>query len=234
MSARGFHSNDARGTTIRVDPTDGVTPAQRVNPLVDAFGADVGLRTAVLPAVQLSLSLWTLELDSELVFVGDAGLTEPSRASTRRGIEISAIWNPLPWLIVDGDFAWSRSRFESGDPAGDRIPGAVEGVASLGLAIDHPSGWYGGTRFRHFGKAPLIEDGSVESRPTTLINLEIGRRLTRYLQLSTAVFNVLDSEDNDITYFYESQLPGESDPVADIHFHPVEPRTFRMTLTASF
>lgn len=30
------------------------------------------------------------------------------------------------------------------------------------------------------------------------------------------------------------QLPGEEAPVEDIHFHPVEPRTVRLTLTASF
>ena len=92
---KGFHSNDARGTTIRVDPTDGVTPVDRVDPLVDALGADVGVRTAVLPNLQLTASLWTLKLDSELLFVGDAGITEASRESERRGIEAGAIWNPL-------------------------------------------------------------------------------------------------------------------------------------------
>ena len=39
---------------------------------------------------------------------------------------------------------------------------------------------------------------------------------------------------NDITYFYESRLPGESQPVADRHFHPVEPRTLRITLETRF
>ena len=231
---KGFHSNDARGATIRVDPTDGVTPVERVSPLVEALGADIGMRTALLPNVQVSLSLWTLELDSELLFVGDAGLTEPSRASTRRGVEVGAIWNPLSWLIVDADLAWSRSRFDERDPAGDRIPGAVENVASLGVAVDHPAGWFGGARLRHFGEAPLIEDARVSSQPTTLVNIEAGYRFTERLQLSAAVFNVFDSNDNDITYFYESQLPGESAPVEDIHFHPVEPRTVRVTLTSSF
>lgn len=231
---KGFHSNDARGTTIRVDPSDGVTPADRVDPLVDALGADVGVRTAILPNMQLSVSLWTLGLDSELLFVGDAGVTEPSRESKRRGIEVGAIWNPLSWLIVDADLAWSRSRFSGDDPAGNRIPGAVENVASIGVGIDHPSGWFGGARFRHFGKAPLSEDGSVESAPTTLVNLEAGYRITDTLQLSAAVFNVFDSDDNDITYFYGSQLPGEAAPVEDIHFHPVEPRTVRFTVTATF
>ena len=231
---KGFHSNDARGTTIRVDPTDGVTPVDRVDPLVDALGADIGVRTAVLPNLQLTASLWTLKLDSELLFVGDAGITEPSRESERRGIEAGAIWNPVSWLILDADLAWSRSRFTQSDPAGDRIPGAVENVASVGVAIDHPSGWFGGARLRHFGKAPLIEDSSVESDPTTLVNLEAGYRITDNIQLSAAVFNVFDSRDNDITYFYESQLPGEAEPVTDIHFHPVEPRTFRLTLRATF
>jgi outer membrane receptor protein involved in Fe transport len=230
----GFHSNDARGTTIRVDPTDGVTPVDRVDPLVDALGADVGMRTAVLPNLQLTASLWTLKLDSELLFVGDAGITEASRESERRGVEAGAIWNPVSWLILDADLAWSRSRFTQSDPAGDRIPGAVENVASVGLAIDHPSGWFGGARLRHFGKAPLIEDNSVESDPTTLVNIEAGYHITKSIQLSAALYNVFDSRDNDITYFYESQLPGEAAPVNDIHFHPVEPRTFRLTLRASF
>lgn len=231
---KGFHSNDARGTTIRVDPTDGVTPADRVDPLVDALGADLGVRTALIPNMQLSLSLWTLNLDSELLFVGDAGTTEASRESERRGVELAAIWNPLSWLIVDADFAWSRSRFSDDDPAGNRIPGAVEGVASLGLAIDHPTGWFGGARFRHFGAAPLIEDNSVRSDSTTLVNIEAGYKIGKNWKVSAALYNVFDSEDNDITYFYESQLANETEPVEDIHFHPVEPRTLRVTLSTTF
>jgi outer membrane receptor protein involved in Fe transport len=231
---RGFHSNDARGTTITVDPNDGVTPVDRVDPLVGAQGIDAGVRTAILPNTQISLSLWQLDLDSELLFIGDAGITEPSRASRRRGVELGAIWNPISWLIVDADLAWSHARFRGDDPAGDFIPGAVENVASLGVAVNHPSGWFGGARVRHFGKAPLIEDASVESGPTTLVNLEAGYHLTDNIRISAAVFNIFDAEDNDITYYYESQLPGEPAPVEDIHFHPVEPRTVRVTVSASF
>lgn len=231
---QGFHSNDARGTTIRVDPADGVTPAERVNPLVKAIGTDVGLRTAIVPNTQFSVALWSLKLDSELLFLGDAGTTEASRQSERRGVEVAALWNPIQWLIVDADLAWSRARFTDEDDAGDRIPGAVESVASLGVAIDHPSGWFGGARFRHFGKAPLIEDSSVRSEPTTLVNVEAGYRFAKRYKISAAVYNVFDSKDSDITYFYESQLANESEPVEDIHFHPVEPRTVRLTLSATF
>jgi outer membrane receptor protein involved in Fe transport len=192
------------------------------------------VRTALVRNTQVSLSLWSLKLDSELLFIGDAGTTEASRASERRGIEAAVIWNPASWLILDADLAWSRSRFSDFDPAGDRIPGAVRNVASIGVAIDHPSGWFGGARFRHFGEAALIEDDSVRSRPTTLVNLEAGYRFAKRYKLSAALYNVFDSRDNDITYFYESQLAGESEPVTDIHFHPVEPRTVRVTLSGTF
>jgi outer membrane receptor protein involved in Fe transport len=231
---KGFHSNDARGTTITVDPSDRVTTVDRVDPLVDAQGADLGIRTAIIPNLQLSASVWLLDLDSELLFVGDAGTTEASRASERRGIELAAIWNPRSWLIVDADLAWSKARFTKADPAGDRIPGAVENVASLGLALDHPSGWFGGLRFRHFGAAPLIENNSVRSDPTTLVNLEAGYRVGKNWRISAALYNAFDSKDNDITYYYESQLANETESVEDIHFHPVEPRTLRMTLQTSF
>lgn len=233
-AGKGFHSNDARGTTITVDPADGVTPADKVDPLVEATGLDIGARTAIVPDMQISLSLWSLKLDSELLFIGDAGTTEASRPSERSGIEASVIWNPLSWLILDADLAWSRARFDDFDPAGNRIPGAVENVASIGVAVDHPAGWFGGARFRHFGEAALIESNRVRSEPTTLVNLEAGYRFWKRYKVSAAVYNVFDSDDNDITYFYASQLADETEPVEDIHFHPVEPRTVRVTLSSRF
>jgi outer membrane receptor protein involved in Fe transport len=233
-AGRGFHENDARGTTITVDPADGVTTVDRVRPMVRASGAEIGIRTAIVPHMQFALTAWRLDLDSELIYVGDAGTTEPSRATKRRGVEFAAYFSPLPWLTLDADLAWSRARFSDFDPAGDRIPGAVERVASLGAAVQHPGGWFGGARFRHFGAAPLIENDSVRSDPTTVVNLEVGRHFGKRFTLALAAYNVLDSEDNDITYFYESKLPSELQPVEDRHFHPVEPRTIRLTVETRF
>ena len=229
-AGRGFHENDARGTTITVDPTDGVTAVDRVNPMVRAEGAEVGVRTALIPYTQLALTAWTLDLDSELLYVGDAGATEANRASERHGVELGVYVTPRPWLTLDADLAWSHGRFGEFDAAGDRIPGAVESVASLGVAVQHPSGWFGGARFRHFGAAPLLEDNSVRSDPTTVVNMEVGRHFGKRFAVSLAAYNLFDSQDNDITYFYESQLPGEAAPVEDRHFHPVEPRTLRLTV----
>jgi len=227
----GFHSNDARGTTITVDPNDGVTPVAKVSPLVRAVGEEVGLRTALVPNVQLAASLWTLKLDSELVFSGDGGTTEPSRASQRDGIEIGAYYAPIDWVIVDTDLAWTHARYTDHSPVGDHIPNAVESVASVGVSFNRTERWFGGARLRYFGPAPLIEDNSARSHSTTLVNVEAGYRFTPKFSIVATIFNLFDAQANDITYYYESQLKNEPAPVGDIHFHPAEPRTLRIAAT---
>lgn len=137
---------------------------------------------------------------------------------------------PFDWLTVDADFAGSHARFTERDPAGDRIPNAVGRVVSVGVAVDHPRGWFGGARLRYLGAAPLIEDGSVRARPTRIVNAEIGFRFANGISAALAGLNLFDSADNDITCFYESRLANETVPVADLHFHPVERRQLRATL----
>ncbi|HEX2223722.1 MAG TPA: TonB-dependent receptor [Thermoanaerobaculia bacterium] len=229
----GFHSNDARGATITVDPRTG-EPLQRVDPLVRAKSADFGVRTEVVPELQLAATVFSLELDSELVFIGDAGGTEASRPSRRTGIEIQSFYRPLPWLTFDADLALSRGRFTDDDPAGDRIPGAIERALAAGVSVEDLGNLFGSLRLRHFGPRPLIEDDSVRSDSSILVNARLGYELASGLRLAAEVFNLFDEEANDIEYFYESRLPGEADPVEDVHFHPAEPRAFRLVAEWSF
>jgi hypothetical protein len=237
-AGRGFHSNDVRGATIAVDPADPACTVAGgclapVTPLVDAEGYEVGFRTAALPRMQLSLALWRLDLDSELLFVGDGGATEPTRPSRREGVEIGLYARPFEGVILDADYAWAKPRFTDSDPAGDRIPGAIEQAASLGVTAELSSGWFAGARLRYLGPAALVEDDSVRSGSTTLLNLQAGYRWSRF-RVTAALYNALDEKANDITYYYESRLPGEAEPVEDIHFHPVEPRSLRVTIEARF
>jgi TonB dependent receptor-like, beta-barrel len=230
----GFHSNDARVATITVDPSTGAA-AERVTPLVRARGAEVGLRTVAVPHLQTTVAAWTLDLDSELVFVGDAGTTEPGRPSRRSGLELSNYYSPQPWLILDGDLSVSRSRFRDGDPAGPRIPGAVQTVISAGATVDSVRNVFGSLRLRYFGSRPLVEDDSVRSKATSLLNAEIGYRLSRSLRVAVEVFNVLGARHSDVDYFYTSRLPGEPPAgIADVHFHPTLPRTARLTFFLGF
>jgi len=231
---RGFHSNDARGTTLSVDPNDGVTPVSKVTPLVRATGAEAGVRTTLAPELELAAALWTLRLDSELVLDNDASAIVPQGATRRYGLELSAGWHPQPWVRVDVDLAWTHARFSDFDPAGQYLPNAPQAVAALGVAINPPSGWFGGAHLRYFGATPLTQDDTVRSRPSLQLNGEVGYRFGSALSGTVSVFNLLDRRDDDIEYYYPSQLRGEPAPVSDLHFHPMEPRSVRASLSYRF
>jgi hypothetical protein len=232
---RSFHSNDARGATISTDPVTG-DPAPRVDALVSSEGAEIGSRSAWLPGLQSTLAFWWLELDSELLFIGDAGNTEATRPSRRYGVEVANHWSLLEWLTLDADVTFTRAEFSDSDPAGDDIPGAIETTVVGGAAVDFDNGLFGSLRLRHFGERPLVESGAVKSDPTTLVNLQAGWEWADFpwgdVTFTFDVLNLFDSSDDDITYLYTSRLPGEpAQGTEDKHVHPVEPRTFRGYVT---
>jgi outer membrane receptor protein involved in Fe transport len=230
---RGFHSNDARGATTRVnpDPRDpGFGAAvEPVTPLARTVGGELGLRAEPLPGWRTTLALWRLDIASELLFIGDAGTTEASRPSERTGVEWTNFWQPAKGWAVDADFAWSKARFTDDDPAGNFIPGSIERTASVGLGYHGWADRYAELRLRYFGPRALVEDDAVRSPASTLVNLRLGWRPQPRVLLVLDVLNLLDAEVSDIDYFYASQLRGEPTPVADIHTHPAIPRTARLT-----
>lgn len=205
---RGFHSNDGRGATMSVDPRTG-DPADAVDPLVPVRAAEIGIRTAALSRIQLTAGVWALDVDSELLFVGDAGTTEASRPARRRGMELEARLALTPRIAVDADLAWSRARFSDANEEGNHVPGAVEGVASVALRFDTIAGTSGSLRYRYFGPRPLVEDNSVRSRASSLFNLRLAREVTSGTRLIVDVLNLLDSEASDVDYYYTSRLRNE-------------------------
>lgn len=227
-AGRGFHSNDARGTTIRTDPKTG-DPVDRVPGLVASTGFELGARTEALPGLQSSLALWTLKFDSELVYVGDAGATEASSGSKRHGVEFNNRWSPVPWFLLDADFAWTHARFDNGD----RIPNAVDRVASVAVTLRELGPWSASLQGRYLGPGALVEDNSQRSRSSFTTNLRVSRKLGSHSELTLDVFNLTDRQVDDIQYFYESQPRGL--PAAEgRHVHPAEPRTLRLTLRTAF
>jgi outer membrane receptor protein involved in Fe transport len=226
-----FHSNDVRGAAIRNDPITG-DPVDPAPVLVKARGAEVGARVEV-PRLSASLVGYYLSLASELVFVGDGGGTEPNDATRRYGAEATLFWRPTDWLTVDGAAALTRARFHKVDPGEASIPNSVSAVLAGGIAVDAGHGLSGSVRVRHFGSAPLIEDDSVRSKPTTLVNLG-AYFTTSTIKAGIDVLNLFNAKDADISYFYASRLPGEpAGGIADRHIHPVEPRQVRLSLRYS-
>ena len=230
----GFHSNDARGAVQTRDPKTG-EPVVPVDPIVRAKGAEVGVRTVAAGRFHSALALWGLDIASELVFVGDAGTTEPSRPSRRLGVEWSNVYVPVAWLTLDADLAYSRARFRDVDPVSERIPGAVEGVGSAGITAEGSGPLSGSLRLRHFGPRPLVEDNSVRSKASTTLNARVAYRIARRYGIALGAFNLTNAKASDIDYFYTSRLLGEpAAGVDDLHTHPLEPLTVRVSLTASF
>ena len=229
----GFHSNDARGTTITIEPKTG-NPADKVPPLVRSKGFELGMRTEAIAGLQSSLSFYQLDFDSELTFAGDAGTTQAGRPSRRTGFEFSNYYKPTRWLTVDADLAFARARFRDFDPVGDRIPGAVEGVASLALSVDNLGPWFGALQLRYFGPRPLIEDNSARSKSTATLNGRVGYKISPQVKVELEGFNLTNRRDSAIDYYYASQLKGETAPVTDVHFHPIESRSLRVSMVVNF
>jgi len=229
---QGFHSNDARGTVATIDPKTLASLGQSPG-LVRSRGMEIGLRLDAIPKMQTALSLYRLDFDSELSYVGDEGSTEAGSPSRRYGIEFSNYYKPVKWLSIDFDAAFARARSRDVEPGEDRIPGAVEGVGQLAITasqLGKNGAWEGALRLRYFGPRPLIEDNSVRSHASTTLNGRIGYRIARDLRLELEGFNLANKKVSSIDYYYASQLRGESEPREDIHFHPLESRSFRLTL----
>jgi hypothetical protein len=190
------------------------------------------VRTSALPGLRSTLAIWTVELDSELLFVGDAGTTEASDGSRRVGVTLANFYRAESGLTADLDVSFTRARTLGVPEDQARIPGALENVIAAGIGyVPEGDGPLGALRLRRFGSYPLVEDDSERARASSLLNLNLGYRLGG-ARLDAAVLNLLDEEHSDIQYFYTSRLAGEpAGGVDDLHFHPAEPRQLRVSLS---
>ncbi|MDB6045045.1 MAG: tonB dependent receptor family protein [Gammaproteobacteria bacterium] len=242
--AEGYHSNDARGVT-----RSGASPnASPVTPLTRAVSAEIGLSREPLPRWNTTLDVFLLKLKSELTFSGDAGVTSPSGATTRTGVEWGNTFRINEWLSADLNAAFSRARFdENVDPddlgcgnaaanhpcpqqigiTGRYIANSPTNVIDAGITAQHPSGWFGTLKARHFGESPLVEDNSAKSPAYTTFDLQFGYQRPGKWSFAVDVFNLFDVKWNDIEYYYVSRLQNEASPRPDYVVHPGVPRTVR-------
>lgn len=231
-AGQGFHSNDARGTVARIDPNSGER-VEAVDPSVRTLGYEVGLRWRPTVNFNSSVALWSLEQDSELLFVGDAGNTEASRPSKRQGIEIAAYYNVSEQLSFDAEYAYTDAKFDD-HIAQDAIPGALESIVQLGMTNRFANDWYSTVRVRYMGERPLVEDDSVRSDTSTVVNVLVGKQWQQWT-FNVQLLNLFDSNDHDIDYYYASRLANEpAEGIEDLHYHVMEPRTARIEASYSF
>lgn len=240
----GYHSNDARGITRNGQD---VLAQTQVSPLTKATSAEIGVATKIIPNLETRLDIFLLKLKSELVFSGDAGVTSPSGATTRTGLEWGNTYHINNWLSAELNTAFTRGRFDKdanpddlgcGDatpaipcnptPAivGRYIPNSPTNVTDVGLTAQRDFGVFGALRARHFGESPLVEDNTAKSPAYTTVDAQIGYRAPRW-QATVDIFNIANVKWNDIAYYYASRLKNEPSPVADSVVHSGVPRTVR-------
>jgi hypothetical protein len=166
--------------------------------LVRSNGAELGLRFFDYTAFNISAALWYLNMDSELLYVGDAGTNEPSRASKRYGVEVAAYyWFNSNWSL-DTELALTRSRFTGAvADEGNYIDGALPLVLSMGLIYKADSPWQLSVRLRHFGKRTLDSFNQQRSAATTTVNAGYRYEWQRW-QLALELLNIFDSNNSDI------------------------------------
>jgi TonB dependent receptor/TonB-dependent Receptor Plug Domain len=228
---QGFHSNDARGVTLSVDPNtaEELNPA---DPLVGTLGYELGWR-GNYNQLNLSVALWHLEIDSELLFVGDEGVTEDTGiSSTREGVELTAYFQINNEWMFDIEYAHSNAEFDELLDGSTTIPGALKQVLTTGVNWQVNDRFFTHLRVRHLGEYPL--DGGATADASTMVNWRMSYEFNKQIQLTFDVLNLLDSNDRDIEYFYASQLSAEASPVDDHHYHVFEPRSLRLALAWHF
>ena len=228
----GFHSNDVRAAVNTIDPVTG-DPTEAQDVLVEGKGSEIGFRYDTLNGFNIAIAAFELRTDSELVFVGDAGTTEPSDPTSRNGVEINSFWEINENWVFDFSAAKTSGHFRGLPSNADSITDAHEEVLAAGLTHVGNNGLTASLRVRHFSDAALTEDESVQKDGSTLVHAGVSYEFNDW-EIGIDVLNLLDAEDDDIAYYFESQLAGETTGVEDIHFHPSNPRHIRLLLKYRF
>ena len=243
-----FHSNDARGATQTVEPVSAAnpfphTPASPIPLLIQTKGAEVGVRTLVVPHLQSTLSFWYLHSNSELLQDGDTGGTSPSEQSSNRyGFEWANYYTPREHLALDFDLADSRALFTAIDPddaapnspGGKYVPEAVGWVIASGATLHDLKGFSASLRLRCFGPRYLTSDGLYQSNLTALVNLRASYKINGAWSISGEVLNLVNRRDSDIDYAYQSRIKPDVAPIFSYVYHPVEPIQVRFGLRLQF
>ena len=74
----------------------------------------------------------------------------------------------------------------------------------------------------------------MRSKQSTPVSARLGYKFADGLIVRVDGFNLLNEQSHQIDYYYASRLAAEPGEVDDIHFHPLEPRSFRLSVRKEF
>ena len=229
---KGFHSNDARS----------VVQDRGNHSLPNAWGSEIGLQAHPLSNIVVSAVIWSLELDNELVFVGDDGTTEDNGASRRFGLDLSLRAKLTDCLFFDADLNLSKGRllekrFGAILPTDNIIPLAPTLTSTGGLTAQFPlSNGHrieSALRYRHISDRAANEANSVRALGYTLVDFTTQYKMKRYM-IGLSLENLLNAKWNEAQFDTESRLKNEATPVSELHFTPGTPFSIKATFSYSF
>lgn len=222
-SGKGFHSNDTR-----------VVVAQQGKEILPAaYGFDAGFIWKPIPKLVLNTAYWYLFLEQEFVYVGDAGVVEPSGKTSRQGVDISLRYQPINWLFWNFDTNYTLARATEEADGDDYIPLAPDFTIKSGLQVIHPSGFFGGADLKHIDDRPANEDNSIVAKGYSVVDVNAGYSWDR-VSLGFQIQNLFDVDWNETQFATESRLQNEANPVEEIHFTPGTPFFFKAILEYRF
>ncbi|WKL44257.1 TonB-dependent receptor [Flavobacterium sp. ZE23DGlu08] len=222
-SGMGFHSNDAR---VVVENS-----GKQILPT--AIGTDVGTIWKPFPKLIVNSALWYLFLEQEFVYVGDAGIIEPSGKSKRMGAELGLRYQLNDWLYFDADANYTYARSIDEPKGQDYIPLAPDFTTTGGLSFQKVNGFSGGIRYRYLKNCPANEDNSIVAKGYFISDLNVNYQC-KNINFGIAVENIFDTEWNETQFATESRLQNEPESVEEIHFTPGTPFFMKGKITYTF
>jgi outer membrane cobalamin receptor len=217
-TGRGFHSNDTRVVVTKSVAT--ILPA--------ATGADIGLIWKPQSSVIVNLALWQLNLEQEFVYVGDAGIVEPSGESIRKGVDLGLRYQPKTWGYFSLDVNYSHAR-----SGGEYIPLAPNFTGSSSFILQKIKNVDLGIHLRYVRDRPANEDNSIIAEGYTVVDFNSIYRI-KNIRIGAQIQNLLNTEWNEAQFATESRLMNEVEPLEELHFTPGVPFFLKAIVAVEF
>lgn len=222
-SGFGFHSNDTRVVVAK--------SGEKILPT--SFGADFGVIFKPFPKLLVNSALWMLNLQQEFVYVGDAGVVEPSGKTSRKGIDLGIRYQFNDYLFLDADANYTHGRSVEESKGQDYIPLAPDFTTTVGISLKNYKSWSGGLQYRYLKSRSANEDNSIIAKGYMITDANINYEWNK-LTFGLSAENIFNTEWNETQFATESRLKNESQSVTEIHFTPGTPFFLKGKITYQF
>ncbi len=222
-SGIGFHSNDTR--VVIANDADAILPA--------AYSADLGAIFKASNKLVLNAALWNLFLEQEFVYVGDAGVVEPSGKTRRYGVDFGMRYQLTDWLYFNGDINYTYARSTEDSNGQNYIPLAPDLTSAGGLSFREIKHFSGSLNYKFVKNRPANEDNSIIAEGYFVSDLNLNYTLKNWA-FGVIIENLFDTQWNETQFATESRLFNEPAGIEEIHFTPGTPFYLRGKVTVKF